>query len=204
MIEAVGKEREASVILGKNVSADTDLNPWMIQVKIEDMKNKLTVGIHIIELNPIQPGSNVVASAISEAFRAKNIKLGTISPGFSGMTYEAISAIKPEDLSALLGEKLSFFVLGKVEAEKSSEMPIGSDIFYFYKSRAQVKMFNIHTGEVIANISFDFEDATKSAKAQPAQAAAESLKKAGSILSEQLVVAFQKYLSSMDQGQPKP
>ena len=205
MIEAVAKEREASVILAKDVSADTDSpDPWMIQVKIEDMKNKLTVGIHIIELNPIQPGSNVVTSSISEAFRAKNIKLGTISPGFAGMTYEAISAIKPEELSALLGENLSFLVLGKVEAEKFSEMPVGSDTYYFYKSSAQVKMLNIHTGEVIVNRSFDYEDTTKAAKSQPAQAAAESLKKAGDILAEQLVFAFQKYLSSMEQSRPTP
>ena len=205
MINAVAKEREASVILAKNVSADSDsLNPWMIQVKIDDMKNKLTVGIHIIEMNPVQPGSNVVASLISQAFRARNVKLGTISPGFAGMTYEAINAIKPEDLSALLGESLSFLVLGQVEAEKSSEMPVGSDIFYFYKSRAQVKMFNIHTGEVIANISFDYEDATKAAKAQPAQAAAESLKKAGDILADQLVAAFQKYQTAMEKNQTTP
>jgi|GEM_PF-3141849 len=194
--EAIVKEKEASVIAGSPVFAGIEtLSPWELQTKIDNMRELLKVGIYIEEINPDDPGSNVVASAIAQGFRANNIKLGSVSQIFSGMSYESILRIKTEDLPTLLGDRACFLVVGRVEAKKSSETMVGSMVYYFYKSRADLKMLNISTGEVIADISFDYEEDTKAAKSQPAQAAAESLQKAGNMLAEKLLQAFDQYLN---------
>ncbi len=193
--EAIAREREGSAILARTIVVDPEgLSPWMIQIKIDNMREQAKLGVHVIERNPLDPGSHLVASAISLAFREKEFKLGSIGQAFKGMSYDSIVHLPPEERKRRVGDEVSFLVVGQVEARESSQMRLGSKTVYFYKSRAVVKLLNVHTGELITSTAFDYEEDTKSGKPDPAQAAADSLTKAGDIIAKDLVEAFENYL----------
>jgi len=195
LTEATAREREAKVIGGVQVRViPAELTPWELQLKKSSMLRKARIGLYLIEQNPLDPGSEIVTSVVSGRLNRQGLSIGSAQHFLGDMDYKSLSTLSIDQLSGMLGKNLSFLVFGEIEAKESSRLKLHSSTVHFYKCRASIKALNIHTGEVISHVAFDWEEETKVGKTRAVEAATGSLKEAGRLISQRLDRDFEEYL----------
>ncbi len=195
LAEAEAKASVLSVIEEVPVAGSPDeLSLWQVGARRDEVKSRLCYLIKIYEINPLSPKSDLVEGKI--VTRLNELGLNAIHSGdvFADISYMELLKAPAAYLADQIGDRAYFLIVGEVEAKLSSKTLIGKNMFYFYKSRADVKMLNVRTGKVLFNVAFDWEEATKAGKSRKEQAAARSLEKAGDMVTNLLTNEMQEYL----------
>jgi hypothetical protein len=195
LAEAEAKEAVLSVIEGMPLTGPPDeLSPWQVGARKDEVKSRFRYLIKMYEINPFSPKSDLAESKL--VTRLNELGLNAVHSGdvFADLSYRELLNAPAEYLAEQIRDRAYFLIVGEVEAKRSSKTLIGKNMFYFYKSRADVKMLNVRTGKVLFTVAFDWEEATKAGKSREEQASALSLEKAGELIAGLLASEMQEYL----------